>query len=284
MGLAVADLREMGDVRLDGQLESWRRYRDGGRATHANSLPPDIRDLATSVPELFGWTDDRARAAGQTALVPGGTPSMGGPAGLYQLAEAVGRGELSWTVASNAASALGVGDDDVMFLVAFAAKDPRHHDPSTAGAMMRLAGEVVQDDALGARLLRMLAALVPDRIEQFALLRQADDRLTAGADDRLRAEVWNEMAILKVTGGDFEGGRALAEDAMKLALATGDAGIANMALGNQGFALMQMGRFAQAIDVFERLADQQQRAGDLSGLAATRENLEVCRANLHATS
>src|SRR5688500_17623331 len=43
-GLAVADLRDKDDDRLDGQLESWRRYRDGGRATHANSLPPDIRD------------------------------------------------------------------------------------------------------------------------------------------------------------------------------------------------------------------------------------------------
>jgi hypothetical protein len=279
----VADLRDTGDDRLDASLELWRRYRDVGRATSADSLPFDIADLATSVAELFGWTDDRARAALQTTLVPGGTASMGGPAGLFQLAEAVGQGQLSWSMALNAASGLEVGDDDVMFLVAFAAKDPRHRDPSTAGAMMGLAGEVVQDDALGARLLRMLAALTRDQAQQQDLLNKADGRLKDGADDRLRAEVCNELAILQVTEGQFDEGRALAANARELALATGDAYIASMALGNQGFALMQLRRFAEAIDVFERLAAEQELAGDFSGLAATRENLEICRANLGST-
>lgn len=279
----MADLRDTGDDRLDASLELWRRYRDVGRATSADSLPSDIADLATSVAELFGWTDDRARAALQTTLVPGSPPSMGGPAGLFQLAEAVGQGQLSWSMALNAASGLEVGDDDVMFLVAFAAKDPRHRDPSTAGAMMGLAGEVVQDDALGARLLRTLAALTGDQAQQQELFNKADGRLKDGADDRLRAEVWNELTILQVTEGQFEKGRALAANARELALATGDAYIASMALGNQGFALMQLRRFAEAIDVFERLAAEQELAGDFSGLAATRENLEICRANLGAT-
>jgi hypothetical protein len=55
-----------------------------------------------------------------------------------------------------------------------------------------------------------------------------------------------------------------------------------MALGNQGFALMQLRRFDEAIAVFQRLATEQELAGDVAGLATTRENLEICNTYLRA--
>lgn len=276
----MADLREAADKRLDSPLELWRRWREPGRVANVGLLPADLADLATSVARLFGWTDARARSAAPSAAVPGEAPSAGGPAGLFRLAEAVGQGRISSSVAVSAARELGVADDDVMFLVAFAAKDRRYSDPGTAGGMFLLGGETVRDDALGARLLRNLAAVSEDASRQFQLLSDADGRLSGGADDRLRAEVWNELAILLVGEGRFDEGRDLAVQARELALDAGDALIAAMALGNQAVALMQERRFPEAIETLEHLAEEQERLGDATGLAATRENLEICRANL----
>jgi tetratricopeptide (TPR) repeat protein len=276
----MADLREVADERLDAPLTLWRRWREPGRVAHLGSLPPDLAGLATSVAKLFGWTDERARSAAPSAAVPGGAPSAGGPAGLFQLAEAVGQGRISSSVAVGAARELGVGDDDVMFLVAFAAKDPRYSDPGTAGAMFLLAGETVRHDALGGRLLRNLAAMSDDSGRQYQLLRDAEGRLSGGADDRLRAEVWNELAILLVGMGSVDEARELAEQARELALAAGDPRTAAMALGNQAVALMQKHRFPEAIGILEQLAEEQERLGDAAGLAVTRENLEISRANL----
>jgi tetratricopeptide (TPR) repeat protein len=212
--------------------------------------------------------------------VPGGSPSAGGPAGLFRLAEALGQGRISSSVAVSAARELGVGDDDIMFLVAFAAQDRHYGDSGTAGAMFLLGGETVRDDALGGRLLRNLAAVSEDPGTQFQLLRDADSRLSGGADDRLRAEVWNELAILMVGEGRFDEAHNLAVEARELALAAGNARIAAMALGNQAVALMQERRFPEAIEILEQLAEELERLGDAPGLAATQENLEISRANL----
>ena len=277
--VAVADLRETADERLDSPLKLWRRWREPGRVANVGSLPPALADLATSVARLFGWTDERARSAAPSAAMPGGAPSAGGPAGLFRLAEALGQGRISSSVAVSAAKELGVGDDDVIFLVAFAAKDRTYGDSGTAGAMFLLAGGTVRDDALGGRLLRNLAAVSEDSDMAFQLLHDADSRLSGGADDRLRAEVWNELAVLLVGEGRFGEGRDLAVQARDLAVAAGDAHIAAMALGNQAVALMQERKFPEAIEILEQLAEEQERLGDAAGLAVTRENLEISRAN-----
>ena len=199
---------------------------------------------------------------------------------MFRLAEALGQGRISSSVAVSAANELGVGDDDVMFLLAFAAKDRNYGDSRTAGAMLLLGGETVRDDALGGRLLRSLAALSEDSDMEFQLLHDADSRLSGGADDRLRAEVWNELAVLLLGEGRFGEGRDLAVQARELAVAAGDARIAAMALGNKAVALMRERRFPWAIEILEQLAEEQERLGDAPGLAATRKNLEISRANL----
>jgi YD repeat-containing protein len=276
----MADLREAADERLDAPLTLWRRWRELGRVANLSSLPPDLAGFAASVAKLFGWTDERARSAASSAVVPGGAPSAGGPAGLFQLAEAVSQGRISSSVAVNAARELGVSDDDVMFLVAFAGKDPRYGDSGTAGALFLLAGETVRDDALGGRLLRTLAAVTEDSGTQYQLLYDAEGRLSEGADDRLRAEVWNELAVLLIGMGSVDEARDLAAQARELALTVGDARTAAMSLGNQAVALMQRHRFAEAIEILEQLAEEQERLGDATGLAVTQENLEIARANL----
>lgn len=276
----MPDLHTMSDDRIDDLLAVWREYRPAGRVANHARLPERIGGLATSVNELFGWSDKRAKAAASVSKASTSPPSSGGPAGLLCLAEAFGRGELAAGVAQNAAAELDLADDDVMFLVAFCSKDPIHSDPGTAGAIMHLAGMTVRDDALGAKLLRTLAALGRDPTQQFELLRNADARLENGDDDALRAEVWNELAILLVSSGQFNEGYELASSARQLAASAGADRIASMALGNMAWSLMQDRRFSEAKELFEQLAVEQEQAGDFRGLEATRSNLELCRQQL----
>jgi len=121
----------------------------------------------------------------------------------------------------------------------------------------------------------------PARVQRpYQLFRDAEGRLSGGVDERLRAEVWNELAILLIGVGSVDEARDLAEQARELALAGGDARTAAMSLGNQAVALMQEHRFPEAIGILEQLAEEQERLGDAAGLAVTQENLEISRANL----
>ncbi len=273
----MPDWLKITDQRIDEPLASWREYRTKGRVAHNRQLPERIRELASSVDKLFGWTDQRAAASVAARKVPGSAPSAGGPAALLQLAEAVGRGQMDSQIAQNAAAGLDVADDDVVFLTAFCGQDRDHRNGATAGAIMLLAGGIVKDDALGGRLLRTLAALGNDRQQQYALLQKAEARLAGGADDALRAEVWNELAILLGSAGQNEQAGQLAAAARKLATTVGADGIASMALGNMAWLLMQQRRWREAAALFEQLAEEQTLAGDSRGLEITRANLETCR-------
>jgi tetratricopeptide (TPR) repeat protein len=273
----MPDLLRVTDKRIDEPLASWREYRTKGRIAHKMQLPERIRELASSVDELFGWTDQRAAASAAPRKVPGSAPSAGGPAGLLQLAEAVGRGQMDPQIAQNAAAGLDVADDDVVFLTAFCGKDPDYRDGATAGAIMLLGGAIVRDDALGGKLLRTLAALGKDRQQQYALLQKAEARLAGGADDSLRAEVWNELAILLGSAGQNEAAATLAAAARELATTVGAHHVASMALGNMAWLLMQERRWSKAVELFEQLEEEQRLAGDSRGLDITRANLEACR-------
>jgi hypothetical protein len=273
----MTDLLSMTDARIDEPLAKWREYRAKGRIAQKRQLPARIRELATSADQLFGWTDERAAASAAPRKVPGSAPSAGGPAALLHLAEAVGRGEMDAQIAQNAAEALKVADDDVVFLAAFCGKDPDYGDGATAGAIMLLAGAIVRDDALGGKFLRTLAALGNDPQQQYSLLQKAEARLAGGADDALRAEVWNELAILLGSVGQNEQARKLAAAARKLATAVGADRIALMALGNMAWLLMQQRRWSEAVKLFEQLAEEQRLAGDSRGLETTRANLNTCR-------
>jgi tetratricopeptide (TPR) repeat protein len=184
------------------------------------------------------------------------------------------------TQAHSAAVELSVSDDDIIFLVALCAKDPVFAGGYTAGAMMQLAGMIVESDALGARLLRSLAAMGSDPQQALELLQLADIRLASGADQALRAEVWNEIAILLVGQGRYTDAGEKAQAACDLALEVGADQIARMALGNIAFSLMQQRRFGEALDTLDRLAREQTAAGDIRGLEITRSNIAACNHEL----
>lgn len=271
-------LRKHSDSRFDAPLAAWRQFRLAGRTADTPGLPADLRDMARSVHDLFGWSDDDARAAQPTESI-GEPASAGGAAGFYMLAEKAGDGAIDFSKASELARELALSDDDVVFLLIFSAKS-QHGDAQTAGAMMQLAAMTMHDDAVAGKLYRTLAALSSDAMQQMLLYQSADGRLADGANDALRAEVWNEMAIVLSSHGRFDEAREMAEAAHELAMSSGASNIASMALGNLAFNLMQQQNFVDAARAFEKLAKEQEAAGDLSNLNITRQNIAICRRNM----
>jgi tetratricopeptide (TPR) repeat protein len=274
----ASTLRKHSDTRLDAPLAAWRQFCLSGRTTDTPGVPADLREMARSVDDLFGWTDDDARAAQPTESI-GEPASAGGAAGFYMLAEKAGDGAIDFSEASELARKLALGDDDIVFLLVFSAKS-EYGDGQTAGAMMQLAAMTMHDDAVAGKLYRTLAALTSDTMHQMLLHQSADDRLAGGANDALRAEVWNEMAIILSSHGRFDEASERAEAAHELAQSSGASEIASMTLGNLAFNLMQQQNFVDALRAFEKLAQDQEEAGDLSNLDITRQNIAICRRNL----
>ena len=237
-----------------------------------------LEDLARSADKIFDWSDAKARNATPTRDIRE-PASAGGPAGLYALAEQTAQSAIGFDEASKLAGELGVGDDDVMFLVIFSAKS-KHADGNTAGAMMQLAAMTLDDDAVAAKLCRTLAAMSSDAEYQSMMYQLGDIRLATGANDALRAEIWNETAILLAGQGRYEEARNRADAARSLALSSGASQIASMALGNKAWTLMQEQDFMAALKAFEELAREQEAAGDLANLDITRQNIEICRQQL----
>ena len=271
-------LTKRSDARLDAPLAAWRKFRQSGRTTGAPGLSAELMDMARSVNDLFGWSDDDARRA-QPSKNSGEPASAGGAAGFYMLAEKAGQAAIDFGKAAELARELALGDDDVMFLLVFSAKSPQG-DGETAGAMMQLAAMTVHDDAVAGKLYRTLAALSRDAGQQLGLFQSADQRLAGGANDALRAEVWNEMAIILASHGRIDQGKELAEAAHELASRVGATQIASMALGNLAWTLMQQKNFVDALRAFERLAKDQEAAGDRANLDITNQNIAICRRQL----
>jgi tetratricopeptide (TPR) repeat protein len=71
-----------------------------------------------------------------------------------------------------------------------------------------------------------------------------------------------------------------ADDAVPLADATGDPTLVPNARGNAAVARMNAGEFADALEMFESLAEYQQAVGEEQGLETTRTNLAACRTRL----
>jgi hypothetical protein len=279
--ISADTLRKHSDSRLDALLAAWRKSRQSGRKTGASGLSAELADMASSVNELFGWDDEHARKA-QPSRNIAKPASAGGAAGFYMLAEKAGQAAIDFGKASQLAGELALGDDDIMFLLAFSAKS-KHGDGRTAGALMQLAAMTMHDDGVAGKLYRTLAALTSDVRHRLLLFQSADKRLAGGADDALRAEVWNEMAIIQISHGGLDEGRELADAAHKLALKSGAARIASMALGNLAWALMQQQKFVEALRAFERLAQEQEAVGDRSNLEITQQNIAICRRNLFSS-
>ena len=237
--------------------------------------------MARSVNDVFGWTDDHARCARPSTSI-GKPASAGGAAGFYMLAEKVGEAAIGFGKASKLARELALGDDDVVFLMAFSAESD-YSDGQTTGAMMQLAAMTMHDDAVAGKLYRTLAAVTSDPRQQALLYQSADARLAGGADDALRAEIWNEMAILMASHSKFDEAKELAEAAHKLASSSGASKIASMALGNLAFNLMQQQNFVDALRAFEQLERDQEAEGDLSNLDITKQNIAICRRYLRSS-
>lgn len=273
----VNTLRTQTDPRLDAALASWRATRKSGRLS-GTALPADLQDMAHSAEALFDWSDANARNSTPSKDIRE-PASAGGPAGLYALAEKTAQSAIGFDEASTLARELAVGDDDVMFLVVFSAKS-QHADGNTAGAMMQLAAMTMDDDAVAAKLCRTLAAMSSDAEYQSMMYQLADIRLATGANDALRAEIWNETAILLAGQGRYEEARNRADAARSLALSSGASQIASMALGNKAWVLMQEQDFMAALKAFEELAREQEAAGDLANLDITRQNIGICRQQL----
>ena len=273
----VNTLRTKSDPRLDAALASWRATRQSGRLS-GTTLSAELQDLAHAANDLFDWGDANARNSTPSKDIRE-SASTGGPAGLYSLAEKTAQSAIGFDEASTLAKELAVGDDDLMFLVVFSAKS-QYADGNTAGAMMQIAASTLDDDAVAAKLWRTLAAMTSDAGYQSTLYQLADMRLAFGANNALRAEIWNETAILLAGQGRYEEARNRADAARSLALSSGASQIASMALGNKGWVLMQEQDFMAALKAFEELAREQEAAGDHANLGITRQNIEICRQQL----
>jgi tetratricopeptide (TPR) repeat protein len=273
----VNSLRMKSDPRLDAGLAGWRATRNSGRLS-GTTLPAELQDLARSAEALFDWSDAKARNATPSKDIRE-PASAGGPAGLYALAEKTAQSAIGFDEASKLAKELAVGDDDVMFLVVFSAKS-QHADGNTAGAMMQLAAMTLDDDAVAAKLCRTLAAMSSNAEYQSMMYQLADMRLAFGANDALRAEIWNETAILLAGQGRYEEARNRADAARSLAQSSGASQIASMALGNKAWVLMQEQDYMAALRAFEELAREQEAAGDHANLDITRQNIGICRQQL----
>jgi tetratricopeptide (TPR) repeat protein len=248
----VETLRTKSDPRLDAALAGWRSTRESGRLSGA-MLPSELKDMARFANDLFGWSDAKARNSTPSTDIRE-SASAGGPAGLYALAEKTAQSAIGFDEASTHAKELAVGDDDVMFLVVFSAKS-QYADGNTAGAMMQIAASILDDDAVAAKLWRTLAAMTSDAEYQSMIYQLADMRLAFGANDALRAEIWNETAILLAGQGRYEEARNRADAARSLAVSSGATQIASMALGNKAWVLMQEQDFMAALKAFGELAD-----------------------------
>lgn len=270
---SVEDLLAREAPALDDAIAAWRE----GRST------PEVdagRQLAAAA---LGWDIARARGAPASAHVDAQVPTRGGLAGMQALADDVRAGRTTVEAVLPTARKLGLGDDDLAFLVTVAARRSGAPPPDL---WLELVAALAADDVLAAICARLAGRVSAQRgahERALALFDAALARLAEGVDDRLRADAQVARAVELLSLGRSEAALEAARQARTAALAAQQDDLARAALGNEATALLNLRRSAEALSLFERLAGEQQAAGDEAGLKTTRYNLAVARMSLGET-
>jgi hypothetical protein len=149
--------------------------------------------------------------------------------------------------------------------------------------VFELVGHGAKDRALAGRCFRLAAAMGGegrDPHDVVALLERADAALAGGADDALRGEVVNGIAICRLNLRQGEPALKAAERAVELARACGNDRLGRVARGNVANAFLGLHRVAEALGIFETLARDQAAAGEREMAEITRQNIAACRSAL----
>ena len=247
---------------LSKLYSQWR-----GRFGAGKAAPKRIAEMNRKAQDMLHWDERRARQS----VASGDADAVGA---FVERAMALGAGGAGVLGAAGA-----VTDDDLVFTLALAT-DSGFNKLLPGWAVFQLVGENAKDPALAGRCLRLVSALYKDPGQQLKTLQRADALLAKGADDALRAEVTNEMAVCHLNLRQAEPALATAQRAVDLARRLGDPRLGRMARGNVANALLQLQRVADALKMFEALAHDQEAAGERDMAGITRRNIEACRAYL----
>jgi hypothetical protein len=236
-----------------------------------------VAELSRKAGEMVHWDEAKARRSGNSG-------DAAGVAAFVERVGAVAGRAQSMEAARSAPSP--VTDDDMVFAVALATD--RHFNALLPGwAVFELVGHRAKDRALAGRCLRLAGAIGGDERdphERLKLFEAADQALSQGADDPLRAEVVNEIAVCQLNLRQPQAALAAAERAAALATKCGLHGFGRMARGNVANALLGMGRIADALKIFEGLERDQLAAGERDMAGITRQNIDACHAYLRQQS
>jgi len=253
---------------LAGLYGHWRSRFSAGKPGDAR-----IAELGRKAVEILHWDQARAHRSGNS----------GDAAAVSAFVERVGAvGSLAQSMDSARTAPSPVTDDDMVFAVALAT-DRHFNTLLPAWAVFELVGHRAKDRALAGRCLRLAGAMGGDERdphERLKLFEAADQALSQGADDPLRAEVVNEIAVCQLNLRQPQAALAAAERAAALATKSAQPGLGRMARGNVANALLGLGRIADALKIFEALERDQLAAGERDMAGITRQNIDACRAYL----
>lgn len=266
-GLSAAQRNEL--IRL---YTAWRARFRSGKGTESRTA-----EMSRKVEELLHWDKARARRSGAS----GDAQAV---CDFIERVEAVANGTQSMAAAGSRSTSLT--DDDLAFTVGLAT-DRSFSAILPGWAVFELVGQVTGDHALAGRCLRLAAAIGAGRrdpAEQLRILQRADAALADGADDTLRAEVANEIAVCHLNLRHGQQALEAAIQAAELADKSGAYPLGRMARGNVANALLGLQRVPEALQIFEALARDQTAAGESDMAAITRQNIEACRAFLRQQS
>jgi hypothetical protein len=244
------------------------RFASGGAAD------PRVAEMARKTGELLRWDKARARRGGSSA-------DAESVAAFVERVHVVARGGQT-TAAAITAGPGRLTDDDLVFVLALAT-DRGFNTLLPGWAVFEVVGGCATDRALVGRCFRLAAAIGHEARppgETLNLLRRAEAALAGGADDRLLAEVLNEIAVSQLNLREAELALEAAQRAADLARKCGDDGLGRMARGNVANALLGLQRVAEALKIFEPLARDQAAAGEREMTQITLQNIEACRAFL----
>ncbi len=247
----------------------WQSRLASGKATDAR-----VAAMAQKVTELLQWDNARARRSGSSR-------DAESVCAFADRVHAVASGAQTMAAARKAGR-LPLTDDDLMFAVALAT-DSDFNSLLPGWAVFEFAGDNATDPALVGRCFRLAAAIgreARDPREILDILQRADGALARGADDRLRAEVANEIAVSYLNLGQPAPALEASTRASELAQTTGHAELGRMAQGNVANALLGLQRVGDALQMFEALARDQTAAGEAAMAQITRRNIEACRSFL----
>lgn len=231
-----------------------------------------VAEMAEKTEGMLRWDESRARRSG----------SSGDAGAVRTLVERIYQLSQTGPDGMPAAAPPKLTDDDLVFAIGLAA-DSGFNQLLAGWAVFELVGRVAKDPALAGRCLRLAAATGGpgrDPRQQQVLYELAEQRLAGGADDALRAEVANEMAVAWLNLRQAAPALQAAQRAAELAKKSGAGQLERFARGNVANAYLGMQRVADALKIFEVLLRDQVAVGERDMAQVTRQNIEACRALL----